>query len=116
MSFSQSYSIPTVQKLLEKLTGINAVDLLKDYAEKKGIIVENLEEDWSLDESDLFDVLGAKVTLKDGRVFIPKKVKSECWDGNTGLDTYEWKLIDEEVGVEFINHDDECEIDYPEGV
>lgn len=105
MSWSQDYSVPSVIELLVKLTGKNIEELLKQELEKQGITIVK-QEDIVVTEGMYDDIHGTKVTLSDGRVFVPKLVESRTADGNWGCDTYEYVLEDENPKVDYINDDD----------
>jgi len=106
MPWDQSYSIPTIRDLLEELTGKTGMQLLQEYAEKEGIGVK-YGTDIILDDN-VDEIKGKRIELEDGRIFIPKKTESHCWNGNEGLDVYEWKEENEEVQVK--RFDDNVEI------
>lgn len=105
MSWDQSYSIPSVESLLEKLTGKTSLDLLKDdLLLVHGINVDKIEE-IVLERGMYGDVTGAKVTLSDGRVFVPKLVEKFTSDGNYGNDIYEYMLESENSEVKYVDED-----------
>jgi len=105
MSWEQNYSIPSVETLLEKLTGKTGLELLKDeLLLKQGVSIENVEE-VLLDEGMYEAVRGMKIILSDGRVFIPKLTEKFSSDGNYGLDVYEYSLETETPKVMYIDED-----------
>jgi hypothetical protein len=106
MSWEQSYNVPSVESLLEKLTGFDSRQLLESKLACQGILIKS-EEDVVLDDGMYQTVIGRKVTLSDGRVFVPKLVKSETANGNWGCDTYEYVLENETPKVEYVDHDEE---------
>jgi hypothetical protein len=108
MSWDQSYSVPTVNELLEQLTCKTSLKLLKDELERQGLQIVKSEE-VVLDDGFYQTVTGLKITLSDGRVFVPKLVKKETANGNWGCDIYEYRLQDEEVNVEHVDSSDTCE-------
>ena len=109
MSWDQNYSVPSVNEQLEQLTGKTSLELLKIAAEQRGIFIQHSEE-IILDDGMYQDVKGTKITLTDGRVFVPKLVRSETANGNWGCDTYEYFLEGETPKVEYINNDGEEDI------
>lgn len=106
MSWDQNYSVPSVNELLEQLTKKTSLELLQEEAKKQGIEILKLES-IVLDDGMYEEVTGYKITLSDGRVFVPKLVKQETANGNWGCDTYEYMLENETPKVEYINHDEE---------
>lgn len=105
MSWDQSYSILSVESLLEKLTGRTSLDLLKDeLLLKQGINVDKIEEVVLVDGM-YGDEKGFKITLSDGRVFIPKLVEQFTSDGNYGNDIYEYFLEGENPIVQCVDAD-----------
>lgn len=106
MSWDQAYSVPSYLELLVKLTGKHPEELLEAELQKQGIRVSDTEE-VLLDEGMYQDVKGLKVTLSDGRVFVPKLVEQYTENGNYGCDTYDWVLEDETPEVRYINGDEE---------
>jgi hypothetical protein len=104
MSWDQSYSVPSVESLLEKLTGKTSVELLLLELNHSGVSVVKQEE-ILLDEGMYEDVKGTKITLSDGRVFVPKLVERFTSDGNYGLDVYEYALENETPKVKYVNEE-----------
>lgn len=98
MSWDQSYSVPTLDVLLERLAGISGTQLLIDHLEAKGLKIVDVE-DFVLTEGMYGDVMGTKVRLSDGRVYLPKLVESLTANGNYGNDIYAWYLIEDEPEV-----------------
>ena len=98
MSWDQDYDVPSLQDLLEELTGIPAMQLMVDHLEAKGLKITNVEE-VVLDDGFFQTVKGTKVTLSDGRVYIPKLVERFNENGNHGIDFYRYKLIGDEPEV-----------------
>lgn len=108
MSWDQDYSVPSVESLLEKLTGFNSLELLKEELTCQGLLIKS-EEEVLLDEGMYVEVKGTKITLSDGRVFVPKLVKQYTADGNYGCDTYRYVLESETPTVLHIDAEDlEC--------
>jgi hypothetical protein len=110
MSWDQSYSVPSVESLLEKLTGFDSRQLLESELTCQGILIKS-EEQITLDDGMYQTVTGRKITLSDGRVFVPKLVKKETANGNWGCDTYEYVLENETPKVEHIYHEEIDTID-----
>jgi len=111
MSWDQNYNVPHIENLLEWLIGESTLDILKKelYNCQGAYIVK--EEQITLDDGFYQTVTGYKITLSDGRVFVPKLVKSETANGNWGRDTYEYMLESETPKVEYISHDDVLDSD-----
>jgi hypothetical protein len=90
MGWDQNYSFPTVQDLLEDLTGKTALELLKKELKRTKKITVAKVEGVVID-----GFCGAKVPqvrLSNGKVFEPALVEKYTSNGNYGLDTY--KFID----------------------
>ena len=104
MSWDQTYTVPTLQELLERLAGISGTQLLIDHLEAKGLKINDVE-DIVLDDGLCQEVKGAKVVLSDGRVYLPKLVERFTSDGNYGNDIYEWHLIGDEPEVKHVDAD-----------
>jgi hypothetical protein len=105
MSWDQNYSVPSVESLLEKLTGRMSINLLQDeLLLKQGVGIVNYEE-ITLDDGMYEDVKGIKITLSDGRVFVPKLVEKFTSDGNYGNDIYEYCLEGETPKVAHVSVD-----------
>jgi hypothetical protein len=103
MSWEQSYSVPSFESLLERLTGKTATELLEKELINHGLTITKTEK-IVLEDEDLYgSVDGLRVYLSDGRVFEPKLVRRETADGNWGQDVYEYKLQNEEVLVEDVD-------------
>lgn len=102
MGWDQSFSVPSVESLLETLTGFSAFEVLEEELKCQGILINKTEE-VLLDSDMCGDVKGLRVFLSDGRVFEPKLVRRETAFGNSGNDVYEYKLKDEEVKVENVD-------------
>lgn len=88
MSWTQNSYIPLAEDLLVQLTGVTAQQALAMVAQKKGIVIVDTREIVIGDDGYMGDLKALEYKLKDGRVFSPTLVKRECWDGNTGYDTY----------------------------
>ena len=118
MSWDQDYSVPSYLDLLVKLTGKNLEELLmrltsknpekllEQELEKQGLKVVNTEE-VVLDNGYFQVVHGLKVTLSDGRVFVPKLVQRHTANGNYGCDYYEYVLENENPEIRHTDADDE---------
>lgn len=104
MSWSQDYSVQSYLELLVKLTGVHPEEVLEDRLAKDNIHVISKEE-IVLDDGMFDDVIGIKVTLSDGRVFVPKLTEQVTEDGNYGLDVYEYHLEGETPDVKRIGVD-----------
>lgn len=104
MSWDQTYNVPSVESLLERLTGKTTLELLKQEALMQGFRVIQME-DVLLDEGMYEDIKGKKVYLGDGRVFVPKLVEIFTSDGNYGCDTYEYVLEGETPEVKITGDD-----------
>jgi hypothetical protein len=91
MSWNQDYSVPSAESLLESLVGKSSLQLLQEEALRQGIQIMSSEE-ILLDSGMYEDVKGIKITLSDGRVFVPKLVEKFTADGNYGNDIYEYVL------------------------
>lgn len=93
MSWSQDYNVPSYLDLLLQLTDKDAhcfIEYLEaDLHDRLGITVVNKEQ-VLLDEGYFQDVKGHKITLSDGRVFIPKLIERFTENGNYGVDTYQY--------------------------
>lgn len=109
MSWDQDYLVPSYLDLLLQLTGKSRIDFIKyletDLHNRLGLEVESQEE-VVLAEGMFDNVKGVKVTLTDGRVFIPKLVESFTENGNHGIDTYQYFLEDETPNVSHTNVDE----------
>lgn len=64
---------------------------------------KNKIEEIVLDEGFMETVKGFKITLSDGRVFIPKLVEKFTSDGNYGRNTYEYVLESETPEVKYVD-------------
>jgi hypothetical protein len=105
MSWDQDYSVPSVEDLLEKLTGFTGLELLEEELKCQGVLITK-EETIVLDDGDFFGpVMGTKITLSDGRVFVPKLVERFTENGNHGIDTYEYVLESETPVVQHTSND-----------
>ena len=104
MSWDQQYAVPRVENLLEELTGLSSYALLKKELAAQGILIVK-EEEVVLDSGMYEEVKGTKLTLSDGRVFIPKLIEKYTSDGNYGLDVYKYVLESETPAVEHIDAD-----------
>jgi hypothetical protein len=111
MSWEQNYAVPNVQNLLEKLTGCTSFELLKEELACQGILIVK-EEEILLDSGFYQEVKGTKITLSDGRVFVPKLTEQLREDGNYGLDVYEYVLESETPEVLHTGNDNE-EVQFP---
>ena len=84
--------------LLCQLIGKSAEELARVEAERQGIKIAKVEQ--IVLDSDAFieggELRGEKVTLEDGRVYVPKLVRTFMGD-DYGHDTYEYRLENEEV-------------------
>jgi hypothetical protein len=99
MSWSQDYSVPSVESLLENLVRKSSFQLLEEELKRQGLKITNCETVILTD--DCFQTVeGIRVYLSDGRVFEPKLVRKETADGNWGRDIYEYRLKDESVEIE----------------
>lgn len=104
MSWSQDYSVPSVETLFEQLTGKSARQLLHEELERQGKFVKKFEE-VILDDGIYDTIKGTKVTLTDGRVFVPKLVERFSENGNYGLDVYQYFLEEENPQVSYTGMD-----------
>jgi len=104
MSWDQDYAVASYGELLSQLTKKNEVELLEAELERQGLKVVSTER-VLLTEGMYEDVYGFRVTLSDGRVFIPKLVERFTSDGNYGRDLYQWRLESETPEVKYINED-----------
>jgi|SRR5665213_260126 len=104
MSWDQEYSVPSLINLLEQLTGKTSEQLLLAELNSSGVSIVNREE-VLLSDGFMFDVMGTKVTLSDGRVFVPKLVEQFNENGNHGVDVYEYHLQDHIPDVHYIGID-----------
>jgi len=105
MSWSQDYSVPSLESLLEQLTKKKTIDLLSDELTRQGAGIKQLDN-VVLDDNDTYGPIhGTKVTLTDGRVFIPKLKDRLEENDNHGLDVYEYFLENETPTVTRINAD-----------
>lgn len=105
MSYDQEYSIPSVQDLLEQLAKKSAVNLLEQHLkDTQGLSIVSMEE-VEIVEGFIQDVIAHKVTLSDGRVFIPKLVQTFTENGNHGVDVYEYCSEDETPEVRYVGID-----------
>ena len=101
MSFDQMYNVPSVESLLETLTGKSARQVLETELNAQGLKIEKIE----LEPIDGFygDIDAEVVYLSDGRVFEPKLVRRETADGNWGNDVYEYRLKGEQVKIAHVD-------------
>lgn len=108
MSWSQDYSVPSYQELLLKLTEKTPESLTEyleaDLRDRLGISIANTES-ILVTEGYFEDVRGLRVTLSDGRVFVPKLVETYTEHGNYGRDTYDWVLEGETPEVKHVDGD-----------
>lgn len=89
MSWDQDYSVPGLMSLLIDLTHKHPEELLQAELAKQGITVVK-RETVILDDGMYDDVKGEKITLSDGRVFIPKLIERFSENGNHGVDVYQY--------------------------
>ena|SRR5665213_1103825 len=111
MSWDQEYSVPSLINLLEQLTGKTSEQLLLAELNSSGVSIVNREE-VLLSDGFMFDVMGIKVTLSDGRVFVPKLVEQFNENGNHGVDVYEYHLQDHIPDVRYVGVDTSESPDY----
>jgi len=104
MSWDQDYCVPSFLELLIKLTGKHPEEVLVDELHNQGIEVVNIER-VELDSGFYGPVVGDKITLSDGRVFIPKLVEKFNQNGNYGRDTYQYCLESETPEIMYIGMD-----------
>ena len=123
MSFNQEYSIPSIQELLEQLAKKTAVQLLEQHLkDTQGLSIVSMEE-VEIADGFMSDVIGQKVTLSDGRVFVPKHVQTFIENDNHGVDVFQYVLENENPTVKHINLNSslstcscaECEFDNYDG-
>lgn len=115
MSWSQDYNVPSYIELLLKLTG-KTPEAFQEYLEadlrdRLGISVVKHEPVVIAEDGMYGDLNSYKVTLSDGRVFIPKLVESYQENGNYGRDTYEWVLESETPTVNHVYGDETFDIE-----
>ena len=113
MSWDQEYSIPSVQDLLEQLAKKTAVQLLEQHLkDTQGLSIVSMEE-VEIADGFIQDVIAQKVTLSDGRVFVPKLVQTFTENGNHGVDIFQYVLEGETPTVEVINEAEQiCDCDH----
>jgi len=104
MSWSQDYHVPSILDLFEQLTGKTAQQLLHEELERQGTFVKTFD-DVVLDDGLYEEIHGTKVTLTDGRVFIPKLIERFTENGNYGLDTYQYFLEEENPQISYTGTD-----------
>lgn len=105
MSWSQDYRVPSLMELLESLTGKDSLTLLEKALALQGIEIVKTE-DVLLDDGDAYGpVMGKRVQLSDGRVFVPKLVERFSEDGNHGIDTYQYFLEGETPKISYTGSD-----------
>lgn len=104
MSWSQDYNVPGLMSLLIDLTHKHPEELLLAELAKQGITVINREK-VLLDEGLYQEIYGEKITLSDGRVFVPKLIERFTENGNYGLDTYQYFLEEENPQVSYTGMD-----------
>jgi hypothetical protein len=104
MSWSQDYSVPSVETLFEQLTGKTARQLLHEELERQGKFVKTFEE-VVLDDGLYDTIKGTRVTLTDGRIFVPKLIERFCENGNYGLDVYQYFLEEENPQISYTGMD-----------
>ena len=104
MSWDQEYEVQHVEDLFEKLTGKTIRQVLHESFERQGLYVQKFEE-VKLDDGFYGPVMGTKVTLTDGRVFIPKLTRKFEENGNHGIDYYDYVLEQENPQVQYIGID-----------
>ena len=103
MSWEQNYVVPSVDHLIEKLIGKSSTVLLWEELERGNIKIISATLIKLQEDDMLGDVMGYKVVLSNGKVYIPKLVKQYTANGNYGCDTYAWKELNEKVKVKKIN-------------
>lgn len=104
MSWDQEYSVESFLELLIKLTGKHPEELLQDELHKQGIDIVD-RHDIKLDDGFFAPVTGTKITLSDGRVFVPKLVEKFNENGNHGIDFYEYRLEGDTPEVAYVGLD-----------
>src|SRR6185437_1780393 len=104
MSWSQDYSVPSVETLFEQLTGKTARQLLHEELERQGKFVKTFEE-VVLDDGLYDTIKWTKVTLTDVRVFVPKLIERFSENGNYGLDVYQYFLEEENPQISYTGMD-----------
>lgn len=105
MSWSQDYSVPGLMSLLIDLTGKHPEEMLEaDLRDRLGIEIVKRER-VILDEGMYQEVAGDRITLSDGRVFVPKLVERFSENGNYGCDTYQYFLEGQTPTVSYTGMD-----------
>ena len=104
MSWDQEYHVESYLELLIELTGKHPEEVLEHYLLLQKLSVTKKEE-VVLDDGFFGPVKGTKITLSDGRVYIPKLVEKFNENGNHGIDTYKYKLENEPSSVIYIGLD-----------
>lgn len=106
MSWSQDYSVPNIVELLESLTGRDSLSLLEKALALQGIGIAKIEDVLLADGDAYGPVMGKRVTLSNGRVYIPKLVEQYTEHGNYGRNTYEYFLEEETPNVQHVDGDE----------
>ena len=104
MSWDQQYSVESYLELLIELTGKHPEEVLEHYLLLQKLSVTKKEE-VVLDDGFFGPVKGTKITLSDGRVFVPKLTQKFNENGNHGIDYYEYCLESETPEVVYIGLD-----------
>ena len=106
MSYTQDYSIESLESLLEKLTGKSTIQLLGEELKKQGIEIVKTETVKLDDDMYRGEIVGLKITLSDGRIFEHKLVKKHTSNGIYGCDYYRFRPTKEKVKVEKISENE----------
>lgn len=106
MSWDQDYNVESIDSFLSGLAGKSCFQLIKEELERQGITIMSAKTIVLTTELYIGDIMGAEITLSDGRVFRHKLVKRYTSNGNYGCDTYKLLPKDAEVKIEEINEDE----------
>ena len=90
--------MPQVADLLHELMDCSAEELARAEAAKQGIEIARVEDITLDDDPFIGEVTGKKITLSDGRTYVPKLIHRQS-GGNYGIDTYAYRLESEAVEV-----------------
>lgn len=98
MSFDQNYQVQSVKDLLLKLMNLDTERAVIAEAKKRGIKIKKIEEIVLDNNPWSGEVLGQRVTLSDGKVYVPKLTMSIIGD-NYGVNIYQYHPENKKVKV-----------------
>lgn len=98
MGFDQSYSVPSTKDLLLKMMNLGTEKAVLTEAKKRGIKIKKIEEIVLDNNPWSGEVKGKRVTLSDGKVYVPKLTMSIIGD-NYGVNIYQYHPENKKVKV-----------------